>query len=46
MSTKKIQVRLGHTSAAFTMDRYVHNTEQMQEGVTERIVQVEKTYER
>ena len=46
VSAKKIQVRLGHASASFTMDRYVHNTEQMQEGVTERIVQVEKTYER
>ena len=46
ISAKKIQVRLGHASASFTMDRYVHNTEQMQEGVTERIVQVEKTYER
>lgn len=46
ISAKKIQVRLGHASASFTMDRYVHNTEQMQEGVTERIVQVEERYER
>ena len=46
ISAKKIQVRLGHASASFTMDRYVHNTEQMQEGVTERIAQVEGRYER
>jgi phage integrase family site-specific recombinase len=46
VSAKKIQMYLGHTSASFTMDRYVHNTEQMQEGVTERIAQVEEIYER
>ena len=46
ISAKKIQVRLGHASASFTMDRYVHNTEKMQEGVTDRLVQVEEIYER
>lgn len=44
ISAKKIQVRLGHSSAAFTMDRYVHNTAQMQEGITEKIVKCEETY--
>ena len=44
ISAKKIQVRLGHSSAAFTMDRYVHNTAQMQEGITEKIVKCEEKY--
>ena len=44
ISAKKIQVRLGHASASFTMDRYVHNTEQMQEGITEKIVKCEEKY--
>ena len=46
VSAKKIQVRLGHASASFTMDRYVHNTEQMQEGVTEKVVKCEEKYGR
>ena len=46
ISAKKIQVRLGHASASFTMDRYVHNTEQMQEGVTEKVVKCEEKYGR
>ena len=32
---KKLQVRLGHSSAAFTMDRYTHSTAKMQDGITE-----------
>ena len=44
ISAKKIQLRLGHSSASFTMDRYVHNTEQMQEGITEKIVKCEEKY--
>ena len=44
ISAKKIQVRLGHASAAFTMDRYVHNTAQMQDGVTDKIIKCEETY--
>ena len=44
ISAKKIQVRLGHSSAAFTMDRYVHNTVQMQDGITEKIVKCEEKY--
>jgi site-specific recombinase, phage integrase family len=34
ISAKKIQVRLGHASAAFTMDRYIHNTAQMQDAAS------------
>jgi len=44
ISAKKIQVRLGHASAAFTMDRYVHNTAQMQDGITDKIIKCEETY--
>nr|DAS73834.1 MAG TPA: Integrase [Caudoviricetes sp.] len=46
VSAKKIQVRLGHASASFTMDRYVHSTEQMQEGVAEKVVKCEEKYGR
>ena len=46
ISAKKIQVRLGHASASFTMDRYVHNTEQMQEGITEKVIKCEEKYSR
>ena len=46
ISAKKIQVRLGHASASFTMDRYVHNTEKMQEGITEKVVKCEEKYGR
>ena len=46
ISAKKIQVRLGHASASFTMDRYIHNTEQMQEGITEKVVKCEEKYGR
>ncbi|WP_311649918.1 tyrosine-type recombinase/integrase [Selenomonas artemidis] len=46
VSAKKIQVRLGHASASFTMDRYVHNTEKMQAGITEKVVKCEETYGR
>ena len=46
ISAKKIQVRLGHASASFTMDRYVHNTEQMQDGVAEAIDMIGEKYGR
>ena len=46
VSAKKIQIRLGHASASFTMDRYVHNTEQMQDGITEKVVKCEEKYGR
>ncbi|WP_110955176.1 tyrosine-type recombinase/integrase [Anaerosinus massiliensis] len=35
VQTKKIQIRLGHSSAAFTLDRYTHSTEKMQNGIAE-----------
>ena len=41
---EQIQVRLGHASAAFTMDRYVHKTAQMQDGITDKIIKCEETY--
>ena len=37
ISAKKIQVRLGHVSTSFTMNSYVHNTDQMQDGIAEMI---------
>lgn len=46
VSAKKIQVRLGHASASFTMDRYVHNTDQMQDGVAEVIDRIGEKYGR
>ena len=46
ISAKKIQVRLGHASASFTMDRYVHNTDQMQDGIAEMIDVIGEKYGR
>lgn len=46
VSAKKIQVRLGHATASFTMDRYVHNTDQMQDGVAEVIDTIGEKYGR
>ena len=46
VSAKKIQVRLGHASASFTMDRYVHNTDQMQDGIAEMIDSIGEKYGR
>ena len=46
ISAKKIQVRLGHASASFTMDRYVHNTDQMQDGSAEMIDVIGEKYGR
>ena len=46
VSAKKIQVRLGHASASFTMDRYIHNTEHMQDGVTNMIERISEKYGR
>ena len=46
ISAKKIQVRLGHASASFTMDRYVHNTDQMQDGIAEAIDMIGEKYGR
>ena len=44
LSPKKIQARLGHASAAFTMDTYVHKSTAMQDGVVEALEQKEKAY--
>ena len=46
ISAKKIQVRLGHASASFTMDRYVHNTDHMQDGIAEMIDVIGEKYGR
>ena len=46
ISAKKIQVRLGHASAAFTMDRYIHNTDRMQDGIAEKIDHIGEKYGR
>lgn len=46
LSPKKIQARLGHSSAAFTMDTYVHKSSSMQDGVVEALKQKEKTYQK
>lgn len=34
---KKMQILLGHSSAAFTMDRYTHKTDEMLDGVREKL---------
>jgi len=44
LSPKKIQLRLGHASSSFTMDRYVHPTKRMNDGVAEKILEIEKIY--
>ena len=46
VSAKKIQVRLGHSSAAFTMDHYIHNTDHMQDGITNKIDHIGEKYGR
>ena len=37
VSVKKIQLLMGHASATFTMDTYIHKTETMMDGVKEKI---------
>ena len=46
VSAKKIQARLGHASAAFTMDRYIHHTDEMQDGITDKIDHIGERYGR
>ena len=46
ISAKKIQARLGHASAAFTMDRYIHHTDEMQDGITDKIDHIGERYGR
>ena len=42
VSPKKIQLRLGHASAAFTLDRYSHNTVNMQKSVADTLGKIRK----
>lgn len=44
LNPKKIQARLGHASAAFTMDTYVHDSSAMQNGVVEALEEKEAAY--
>lgn len=44
LSPKKIQLRLGHASAAFTMNTYVHNSASMQDGIIEAVESAEKRF--
>ena len=37
VSVKKIQLLMGHASATFTMDTYIHKTETMMDGVKEKL---------
>lgn len=37
VSAKKIQLLMGHASATFTMDTYVHKTETMLDGIKEKL---------
>ena len=37
VSVKKIQLLMGHASATFTMDTYIHKTEKMMDGVKEKL---------
>jgi integrase len=43
VSVKKIQLLLGHASATFTMDTYIHKTETMMDGVKEKLEKRNKT---
>lgn len=46
ISTKKIQGASRTSSASFTMDRYVHNTDQLQDGIVEMIDVIGEKYGR
>ena len=37
VSAKKIQLLMGHASATFTMDTYIHKTENMLDGIKEKL---------
>lgn len=37
VSAKKIQLLMGHASATFTMDTYIHKTATMMDGVKEKL---------
>lgn len=44
INPKKIQIWLGHASAAFSLDRYVHATQTMQEGIVDALEDAKSTY--
>ena len=46
ISTKKIQGASRTSSASFTMDRYAHNTDQLQDGIAEMIDVIGEKYGR
>jgi len=46
VSAKKIQLLMGHASATFTMDTYIHKTETMMDGIKEKLENRNKTKKR
>ncbi len=44
LGAKKIQVRLGHASAAFTLNKYTHNSARMQDGVIDALNKATEIY--
>lgn len=44
INPKKIQIWLGHSSAAFSLDRYVHATQTMQAGISEALEDAKTIY--
>ena len=44
INPKKIQIWLGHSSAAFSLDRYVHATQTMQTGISEALEDAKTIY--
>ena len=44
VNPKKIQIWLGHSSAAFSLDRYVHATRTMQQGIVDALEDAKNVY--
>lgn len=44
INPKKIQIWLGHSSAAFSLERYVHATRTMQAGINEALEDAKAIY--
>ena len=44
INPKKIQIWLGHSSAAFSLDRYVHATQTMQAGISDVLEEAKTIY--
>ncbi len=36
---KAMQIRLDHSTSAFTMDKYTHNTPKIQDGISEKLAE-------